>query len=514
MKTIRFGPGLFSNDDPVHASELYDYLDPISSIRSVEVKSAGFIGVDSLFTRLSQRVGLEGLEIDLEPGLALLPQLQGPNALASPFASLKRLNIMCYPEIAVALPAHLSLIEEMQFDICRIPDHPVRESDNSILNDLMERLSHCPHLHTLKVGIGALAIDFPSFDTLPKLSGASMITLAKGCPGLEDIKLFAAEPFALDASHITSEDFDTFCMALPCLRNLSLKFHPLTTCGIEATGLQSLGQHCQQLEVLRLKAPPQLPSLSNAVPQMPATGSTAVVNSKAEATLPSRHKDASSDYLALSELGSNFASPSSSTAFFPNLTHLGLARPKTILATFDDSFTASSASYSEVIEPDLEEDLVRSWAQTLLTHFPRLEILEAWGDWTGQGNESLNYFLPMEEILASTWEFLSGAEQDLWDNLDEEGDSWQTVETSDDWDAASYLNEYTADDPMLNAGYSEDPEGMITPGRIVDEDELFEQPDTKRSSQLPHNSLCSGESLGGPSPLAPPASELHSMRIS
>jgi hypothetical protein len=61
----------------------------------------------------------------------------------------------------------------------------------------------------------------------------------------------------------------------------------------------------------------------------------------------------------------------------------------------------------------------------------------------GHDNECLNYFLPIEEVLASTWEFLSGAEQDLWDDDEEEEDnSWHSYESVDDWDAASYLNEY------------------------------------------------------------------------
>ncbi|KAL5472567.1 hypothetical protein PMIN07_000575 [Paraphaeosphaeria minitans] len=138
----------------------------------------------------------------------------------------------------------------------------------------------------------------------------------------------------------------------------------------------------------------------------------------------------------------------------------------------------------------LEEDLVRSWARPLLAHFPRLEILEAWGDFSGEDNESLNYLLPTQEILASTWEFLSGIEQDLWEDDEdifkdsfEEGDSWHSLE---DWEKASLINEFAfgEDGPEdVHEVYpdmgklalrDEEPEGMITPGRNVESDDYFE----------------------------------------
>jgi len=117
-------------------------------------------------------------------------------------------------------------------------------------------------------------------------------------------------------------------------------------------------------------------------------------------------------------------------------------------------------------------------------HFPRLEVLETWGDWAGQDNESLNYFLPREELLASTWEFLSGVEQDLWeDGDDDELDESTWVEPSTerysivsaDWNLASFVNEFPDEDVVGNGAYlepyEEEPEGMLTPGRTLGSEE-------------------------------------------
>jgi len=60
----------------------------------------------------------------------------------------------------------------------------------------------------------------------------------------------------------------------------------------------------------------------------------------------------------------------------------------------------------------------------LETQFPRLEVLEAWSDWTGEGDESLSYVEPLENSLGSVWEFLSGVEQNLWEEEDE-NEEWQ-----------------------------------------------------------------------------------------
>ena len=51
-------------------------------------------------------------------------------------------------------------------------------------------------------------------------------------------------------------------------------------------------------------------------------------------------------------------------------------------------------------------------------------MLEAWIDWIGEGNESLSYVEPLENSLGSVWEFLSGVEQNLWEEEDED-EEWQ-----------------------------------------------------------------------------------------
>ncbi|KAJ4344753.1 uncharacterized protein N0V89_012497 [Didymosphaeria variabile] len=462
LSSIRIGPDTILDEDPVHVSVLYQYLDACPSIKAIEVKSLNLMDKDALFTRLSQRQGLESLQIDLDPGVALIPLLSGPNALPFPFASLTRCFIMCYPEVALALPIHLRTIEELQIDIARAPISPHQPSDFGILEDMIAELSHCPSLRILKVGISSLADDFPSSILLPRLSGSALGRLGKTCPKLEDVNLLATEPSAIDGSSISSEDFDSFCKSLPYLRNLSLKLQPTTASALQTTALQSLGRHCPELEVLRLKVAFQLDRISvpGAVPQILVSDSTFVPE-----LLDQQHI----------------------SVLFPKLTHLALARPDTALAPVPDSFTNSVSSHStSIVDPTTEEDLVRSWAHPLLIHFPRLEILEAWGDFSGEDNESLNYFLPTQEILASTWEFLSGIEQDLWEDDEEsleEGDSWNSLE---DWEKASLINEFAfgedgpvdVDELYPDVGKlavrDEESEGMITPGRTLDPGDYFQ----------------------------------------
>lgn len=316
-----------------------------------------------------------------------------------------------------------------------------------------------------------------------------LVNLSSVCPKLEDINIFCAEPSALDGSDISVNHFESFCQNLPHLRNLSLKLHPATAPALVETALQSLGQHCKELELLRLKLPFQLPSLpvSSAVPQIQVQDASA-----SNLTLPDKEDVSEAGNIPSpdSGFGSLAINPSPVTdvlPLFPYLVHLAISRPETLLSAVNDDLTTSSASIdgtpSDIVDHELEEELVRTWAHALLTHFPRLEILEAWGDWIGQDNESLNYFLPTEETLASTWEFLSGTEQDLWDDAaeDDEGDmeeeeNWVSYESGTDWDAASYVEELelVSFDEKLRA-YEEEPDGMITPGRMR-ETEFFEHP--------------------------------------
>ncbi|KAL5389758.1 hypothetical protein DPSP01_002249 [Paraphaeosphaeria sporulosa] len=471
LKSIRIGSDTIMDDDPVHVSALYEYLDALPAIRTIEVKLVNLMDKDALFTRLSQRQGLQSLQIDLDPGLALLPILAGPYALPSPFASLRRCSIMCYPEIALALPTHLRMLEDLQLDIARVPISPHQPADFTIFEDMIAELSHCPKLRNLKIGLSSLAVDFPSSILLPRLSGSALAKLAETCPKLEDVNLLVTEPSAIDGSSISGRDFESFCKALPQLRSLSLKLQPTTASALEMTALQSLGQYCSELEVLRLKLAIQLSILpgSDSMPRI----------------LISDDDDFGPEVLALQDV----------SPLFPKLTHLALSRPDTDLAPVPDTFTSSVSSQStSMVDPTVEEDLVRSWAHPLLTHFPRLEILEAWGDFSGQDNECLNYFLPTQEILASTWEFLSGIEQDLWeDDVEsfeesfEEGNSWHSLE---DWEKASLINEFAFGEdgpgdvhevyPDIGklALRDEEPEGMITPGRTLASGDYFEDSPT------------------------------------
>ena len=414
---------------------------------------------DALFTRLSQREGLEGLEIELDAGITLLPFFSGPNALPSPFRFLKSLSIMCYPEIALALPRHLQQIESLQLDIARIPHSTSQPSDFAIMDDLLAEFSHCSKLRLLKIGIGPLAVDFPSATLFPKLSGSTLVRLAEQCPELEEINLLATS--GIDGSMISCDDFDKFCRLLPRLRSLSLKFQPTTTSALEATALQSLGCHCSELEVLRLRITlelPTLPRLDTAHPFL-----------------------ASDDQPATVLLGQQ-----GGAALFPKVTHLALSRPDTVLAPIDETMSSSMSSHgAPVVSPDVEAELVRSWAHPVFTHFARLEVLEAWGDSTGQDHESLNYFLPNQEILASTWEFLSGIEQDLWEDDEEsfEGEEWHQLE---DWEQASLTNEFQVEeqdvyyeDSGIDIGklsvHDQNSEDTIAPDKVLKPDTYLQQ---------------------------------------
>jgi hypothetical protein len=504
LSSICFGMEAINPEDPVHNQELSDLLDTVPGITQIRIMNAGFFGKDILFGRLSQRPGLEALEIDLDPGLQLLGCFSGPNALPSPFSSLKRLHIMCYPEMVLVLPSHLRLLEDVQFDLARIPNQPRQDYDMNTLDDILGQLAaHCHKLQSLRVNIGQLAANFPASSSHPYLSGMALVKLATGCPKLRDLSLLASEPAAIDGSLISSLQFKAFCRKLPQLLRLSLKLHPQTAIHLESTALESLGRNCFQLETLRLKISLQLPNLQMPRDSAPTRPHDASLQDSSESATPSRPPSIAinghEQGAALDSLDSEYLHPSKplDRPLFPRLTHLAFARPQSILsiAASADSYTVSSIS-SQSIDPLVEETLVRSWAQPLLAQFPRLEILEAWGDWMGQDNDSLNYFLPREELLASTWEFLSGVEQDLWedgeDDVDIDGAYEERNEepnwvehrmerlsidsrASGDWELASLVNEFPVEsefeDSAYLGAYDDEPEGMATPVVKLDDDE-------------------------------------------
>lgn len=489
LTSIYLGPNMIDPSDAVHSQVLSNMLDSAPSIKDIRIMNTAFFGKDSLFSRLISRSGLEVLEFDLEPGLQLLPILSDIVTPSSSFTSLKRLRTICYPEIALALAKHLRHVEELHLEVARLPDHEQQDSDKSILDDLLAELSSCSQLRSLQINVGELGAENPSLTSCPAISGTALIRLARGCPHLEALDLIASSS-AIDGSNISSVQFDVFCRLAPQLTLLNMKFHPRTTLALETTALSSLGRHCPRLQVLRLKGALHLPSVAAATDE-PHTSdidvTTASTLEDRSPTIPTIivHEDETSESVQLGILGDTATPPQ--TPLFPNLIHLGLARPQSILYIYKSSYISSSSSSiaSSINDPTIEKDLVETWASHLLGNFPSLEILEAWGDWTGEDVDSLKYILPLEEVLATTWEFLSGITQDLWETDEDapnsaseyedwsddyaEGISFDSRSSGDDWDKASLINELPVQDLALGNGYpnvyEEEPDGMLTPGR-------------------------------------------------
>lgn len=508
LKSIHIGSQTIDAKDPVDAYTLLDCLDLVPSIQDIRIMKANFMDKDLLFTRLSQRPGLQALEIGLDPGIQLLPYFSGPNALPCSFASLRRLRTTCYPEIALALLAHLPLLQKVQLNIVRIPQEPVGFSDLSIFDDVLASLSQCPDLRVLSVNVGQLAIGFPSERLYPSLSGKSLMGLATSCSNLQDISIFVSRPSAINGSAISSRHFEAFCESLPHLRSLCLDLHPTTATSLQASALQSLGKFCPDLEVLRIKVPLQLPSLTksdNAASTLNGYGvptSPTVINFSrpiSPTTFDAYNVGQTSP--TDSVLSSTIPTPNIQPRF-PRLTRLGLARPKTLL-----SATSTVSPSKLAIDPAAEKDLVRSWAQPLLKHFPRLEILEAWGDSDGWDTDSLHYFLLPEkdEVLATMWEFLSGLEQDLWldgvqspasaageaehitDHYEEES-SLGNQNSEEDWGKASLMNEFPvsrrAGETRYMDAIHEEPEDSSIYKRTLTDD-LPNRDDNPRVLRLP-----------------------------
>ena len=98
LKSIRFGPGEVDvPEDLLHSSFLQVHLELTPSLTNIEIKSSRFIRKGPLFCYFGQRPGLEGLEMDLEPGIDLVPTIQ--NATVPFFQNLKRLALMLYPKL-------------------------------------------------------------------------------------------------------------------------------------------------------------------------------------------------------------------------------------------------------------------------------------------------------------------------------------------------------------------------------------------------------------------------------
>lgn len=423
LKRIEFGPDTFSAQDPIHANVLAYHFDALPELEEVDVLMSSIVGKDLLFGHLSKRPGLKSLAIDLEPGLRLLPLFSGPTAMQNPFSSLERLQIVCDPEIALSLPSHLFALRELRLAVERQPSGEIRLSDLSILDDVVTSLLVCPNLELVEVNVGNLAMGFPTAQLNLPVSGAALVKLTACCPRLRNIDLAALDPSSIDGSGISSIHFEEFCKGLPKLEELSLKLHPTTATILQTTALPSLARHCPKLEVLRMGIPLQLPNLplySGVSPSAAQASDILTPPQTKDDERPDSHQAMSNTIKIVGVIDSPCATPpAASTPLFPNLTHISFARPETLLSK------GSSISLSA------EEDLIYAWARSLFTHFPLLEQLEAWGDSTGRDNRLMSYILPMEDILEATWEFLSGVEQSLWQDDDDE-------EEGDDFSPASF----------------------------------------------------------------------------
>jgi len=412
LKRIQIGPDAFSTQDPIHASVIACHLDTMPLLEEVDVLMSSIVAKDLLFGHLGKRQGLRSLAIDLDPGLRTLPLFAGPSSLHQPFSALERLQVVCDPEIGLALPTHLFNLKELRLAVERQTSGEIRLSDLSILDDVVTSLLACPNLELLEVNVGNLAVGFPTAQLNLPVSGMALRKLAACCPRLRNIDLAALDPSSIDGSGISSAHFEEFCKGLPNLEELSLKLHPTTATILQTTALPSLARHCSKLEILRMGVPLQLPSLPlyGGVSQPVAHTDVITPPQTKYDHRPDSHQAMSSTINMVATIDTPSASPPSvCVPLFPNLTQLSFARPETLLSRG-----------SAITLPD-EEDLVHAWAQSLFTHFPALEQLEAWGDFTGLAQSSMSYILPMEDILEATWEFLSGVEQSLWyDENDEQ----------------------------------------------------------------------------------------------
>lgn len=410
LKRVIFGPDAFSHEDPIHASVLAYHLDALHDLEEVDVLMSNIVSKDLLFGHLSKRHGLKSLAIDLDPGLWTLPLFSGPAALHKPFSTLERLQIVCDPEVALALPAHLFTLRELRLAIERQSSGDIRLSDLSILDDVVTSLLVCPNLELLEINVGNLASGFPTAQLNLPVGGAALVKLAACCPRLRSIDLAALDPSSIDGSGISSMHFEDFCKGLPNLEELSLKLHPATATILQTTALPSLARHCPKLEVLRMGVPLQLSNLPlySSVFQPVPNGTMTPPQTKYDRR-PDSHQAMTSTMELVAAIDTPSATPPNSyVPLFPNLTTLSFARPETILSKGNN------------VSLSAEEDLINTWAQSLFTHFPLLEQLEAWGDHTGCDNRSMLYILPMEDILEATWEFLSGVEQSLLQDGDDE----------------------------------------------------------------------------------------------
>ncbi|KAF2204567.1 hypothetical protein GQ43DRAFT_364277 [Delitschia confertaspora ATCC 74209] len=463
LKSIRLEVLFPDDQDSFNVNSLVPYLSP--KLKQLEIASPQFVEREDFFRYLCKKPGLESLEINLPPGLGLMPTVDLQSTYFPKsffFQSLKELTLTAYPEIASALLFRLESLVVLKLLISRIPEQAAEDSDFEILEDLLVQRCHTPQLRQLEIALDTVATNFPSQTSLPLVTGAGLIQLATACPNLTNLILFVTGPSGINGSRISSQEFNLFCRKLPALKELSLKFNPITVSALQSSALHSLGKYCPKIEVLRLKMTCDLTSLP-----IPNTIPLGLVEGRltTERHLRVGHPNITNSDHFDQEDGHSTSRPSQSTSqdtssdahherrpLFPCLTKLAIARPYTFLAPAeevafwptdveDDVSTPTQAAPQRCLDPppinrdtELDETLVRSYAHPLLIHFPSIEVLEAWGDWAGADQESLKYFLPLEGLLETIWDFLSGIEQDVWEDEEERGeeDGWM-MDEEDEW---------------------------------------------------------------------------------
>lgn len=378
IRSISIGPDGDNSGFPVELPVLAKALDGKPNIASIRICHANFIDQNLFVRHWSRNANITELELTLRfTSTSELPcfSVDPPQPF---FQSLKNLHIVCYPNVALALPRRLPLLEKAKFQIMLHSRRSGDVANLTIMDDVLATLTNCAYLQELMVIVDSTEFDFRPRSRLPTLSGTSLINLAESCNSLQSLTLAAPEPIAIDGTDITEIEFAEFCELAPKLTQLDIELHPLSATHLEESALMSLAKHCPLLEVLRLTIVLRLPRFC---------------------TDPGFVIDDSSGH---------------ERKLFPLLKRLAFARPNSIYSLAGKSYAASTQAPTELLE---------HWARALPLHFPHLDTLEAWGDWSGEDSDVVCYYLPLDEPMKTIWDFFSGVEQSLWTHdIDGEGE--------------------------------------------------------------------------------------------
>lgn len=405
LKSIRFGPGPISTpSDALHSSILQPYLEQAPSLTIIELQTSRFVAKDSLFLYLCHRPSLLGLEIALEPTSQLssvLPTLESPI-----FQSLRRLTLLCCPEVALPLLDHLHTLQHLDLTLARTPDQQPHPDDHILVTTILNHLStNNKNITHLTITISNLSASFPSPASLLVLTGSSLLLLAQTNPKLAHLCISISpsnsSPSALDASTISSELFDVFCTLVPSLVHLSLDLHPQTIQPeLAASALMSLGRNFLDLETLKIGIRFDLSELP-----IPELLDPPFLEHKHQHESGRLDPD-SPDPMTITQTNlptSTSTSTSLSTPqpphprpLFPNLTHLAFARSPLLPPSTSSPLSIPDAT-------------IHAWAHVLEYHFPLLEELDSLDE-----DGTIQYVDPLENVLETVWEFLCSVEQEGW----------------------------------------------------------------------------------------------------